>query len=58
MPVHLMVYVKGLGKWVSERPNFLESKSITTIDLLSCLWYLTEGGLLPTSIRLVREGNR
>lgn len=58
MPVCLMVSVKGLGKVVSARQTFLESKSITTIDLLLCLWYLLEGSQLPTSIRLVGEGSR
>lgn len=58
MPVYFMVYGKGLGKEVSGRQSFLEVKSIITIDLLSYLWYLPEGSLLPTSIRLVGEGSR
>ena len=58
MPVYFMVYGKGLGKGVPGSQTFLGSKSITTIDLLSYLWYLTEGALLPTSIRLVGEGSR
>lgn len=55
MPVYLMVSEKGLGQGIPENPSFLELKSITTIDLLLCLWYLLEGYQLPTSIRLVVE---
>ena len=58
MLAYLVLYGKGLGKEVSGRQSFLEVKSITTIDLLSYLWYLPEGALLPTSIRLVVEGSR
>lgn len=58
MPVHLVVSGKGLGKEVPGRQSFLEVKSIITIDLLSYLWYLPEGAMLPTSIRLVVEGSR
>lgn len=58
MPVYFMVYGKGLGKGVPVSQTFLGSKSITTIDLLLCLWYLLEGSQLPTSIRLVVEGSR
>jgi|GEM_PF-6646591 len=58
MPVYLVVSGKGLGKVVSASQSFLEVKSIITIDLLSYLWYLPEGALLPTSNRLVVEGSR
>lgn len=58
MPVHFIMSVKGLGKGVSASQTFLGSKSITTIDLLLCLWYILEGSQLPTSIRLVVEGSR
>ena len=58
MPMHFIMSIKGLGKGISGSQSFLELKSITTIDLLSYLWYLPVGSMLPTSIRLVGEGSR